>query len=61
MIETNKIDATSQPASIPGDIYIKEAPDQAGGQRISADTRSTHWDAILSEVRATQELKIFRD
>lgn len=25
-------------------------PDQAGGQRISRDTRSTHWDTILSEV-----------
>lgn len=27
-----------------------EVPDQAGGQKISHDTRSTHWDAILSEV-----------
>ena len=24
--------------------------DQAGGQKMSADTRSTHWDAILNEV-----------
>jgi hypothetical protein len=29
---------------------INEGPDQAGGQRISVDTRSTHWDAILNDV-----------
>jgi hypothetical protein len=29
-----------------------ETFNQAGGQRISADTRSTHWDAILHDVRA---------
>ncbi len=28
--------------------------DQAGGQRISIDTRSTHWDAILHDVSAEQ-------
>lgn len=26
---------------------------QAGGQKMSTDTRSTHWDAILNEVRCT--------
>lgn len=25
-------------------------PHQVGGQKISVDTRSTHWDAILNEV-----------
>jgi hypothetical protein len=29
---------------------VIEAPEQAGGQKMSHDTRSTHWDAILSEV-----------
>jgi hypothetical protein len=29
-----------------------EPLDQAGGQRISIDTRSTHWDAILHDVSA---------
>lgn len=27
-----------------------EGPDQAGGQKISVDSRSTHWDSILNEV-----------
>jgi Fungal Zn(2)-Cys(6) binuclear cluster domain len=27
-----------------------ESPNQAGGQRICLDTRSTHWDAILNDV-----------
>ncbi len=27
-----------------------ESLSQAGGQRISVDTRSTHWDAILHDV-----------
>jgi hypothetical protein len=27
-----------------------ENPHQVGGQKISVDTRSTHWDAILNEV-----------
>lgn len=27
-----------------------ESPNQAGGQRIGLDTRSTHWDAILNDV-----------
>lgn len=29
---------------------VVESPGQTGGQRISADTRSTHWDAILNDV-----------
>lgn len=28
----------------------EDEPHQVGGQMISADTRSTHWDAILNEV-----------
>lgn len=31
------------------------APDLAGGQRISYDTRSTHWDAILNELGAMKD------
>jgi hypothetical protein len=31
---------------------MTEPHDQAGGQRISVDTRSTHWDAILHDVSA---------
>jgi hypothetical protein len=31
-----------------------EPLDQAGGQRMSIDTRSTHWDAILHDVSAEQ-------
>lgn len=31
-----------------------EPLDQAGGQRISVDTRSTHWDAILHDVSAEE-------
>jgi hypothetical protein len=31
-----------------------EPHDQAGGQRMSVDTRSTHWDAILHDVSAEQ-------
>jgi len=27
-----------------------EDPGQAGGQKMSVDSRSTHWDAILNEV-----------
>ena len=35
------------------DVNITIEPlDQAGGQRISIDTRSTHWDAILHDVSA---------
>jgi hypothetical protein len=30
---------------------VIEVPDQAVGQKLSDDTRSTHWDAILNEVR----------
>jgi hypothetical protein len=33
---------------------MTEPLDQAGGQRISVDTRSTHWDAILHDVSAEQ-------
>lgn len=28
-----------------------ETPDGTGGQKLSTDTRSTHWDAILNDVR----------
>lgn len=27
-----------------------EIPDGTGGQKLSADTRSTHWDTILNDV-----------
>jgi len=27
-----------------------EAPDEAVGQQVSIDSRSTHWDAILNDV-----------
>ncbi|KAE9375537.1 hypothetical protein N431DRAFT_332569 [Stipitochalara longipes BDJ] len=32
-----------------------ENPIQAGGQRISRDTRSTHWDAILNDLGAMKD------
>jgi hypothetical protein len=32
------------------DNSIDESPNQAGGQRMSLDIRSTHWDAILNDV-----------
>ncbi|TVY14276.1 Equisetin cluster transcription factor eqxF [Lachnellula arida] len=32
-----------------------EGPDQTGGQKISVDSRSTHWDAILNEIGAMKD------
>ncbi|TVY40660.1 Fusarisetin A cluster transcription factor, partial [Lachnellula subtilissima] len=32
-----------------------ESPDQTGGQKISVDSRSTHWDAILNELGAMKD------
>lgn len=29
---------------------LERVLEQAGGQKISLDTRSTHWDAVLAEV-----------
>jgi hypothetical protein len=34
---------------------IAESLNQAGGQRISTDTRSTHWDAILNDLGAMKD------
>jgi hypothetical protein len=30
--------------------HSTEAPDGTGGQKMSVDTRSTHWDSILNDV-----------
>ena len=47
----------SPPAHVTDDDQTDEdeAPHQVG-QKISVDTRSTHWDAILNEVGATEAL-----
>lgn len=45
----------SSPANVTDDDQTDEdypTPYQVGGQKISVDTRSTHWDAILNEVSA---------
>jgi hypothetical protein len=34
---------------------MAESFNQAGGQRISVDTRSTHWDAILNDLGAMKD------
>jgi hypothetical protein len=36
-------------------VHTIENPNQAGGQKISADTRSTHWDAILNDLGAMKD------
>ena len=33
-----------------------EAPDGTGGQKMSVDTRSTHWDTILNDVSILRPL-----
>lgn len=38
------------PLHVTDEADIEENPDQAGGQKMSLDTRSTHWDAILNDV-----------
>lgn len=42
----------AQPANVANQESLNNipSPSQTGGQRISADTRSTHWDAILNDV-----------
>jgi hypothetical protein len=47
--KTSRQNKNSESNSIDGNNTI-ESPNQAGGQRISTDTRSTHWDAILHDV-----------
>jgi Fungal Zn(2)-Cys(6) binuclear cluster domain len=41
--------AASESSVSPASQLNDLAPSQAGGQKISVDTRSTHWDAILNE------------
>jgi len=38
-----------------GEESIADSPIQAGGQRMSRDTRSTHWDAILNDLGAMKD------
>jgi hypothetical protein len=47
--KTLRQNKNSESILIDGNAAI-ESPNQAGGQRISTDTRSTHWDAILHDV-----------
>jgi hypothetical protein len=41
---------TSSASHVTSAENTSEGPDQAGGQKMSVDSRSTHWDAILNEV-----------
>jgi hypothetical protein len=61
MISSSKSESsenTSDPQGSVGSVTNLEENDieQAGGQRISVDTRSTHWDAILNEVSTDSTL-----
>jgi hypothetical protein len=60
MMETNSNRSDTPSSSTTSHVTNVDATassDQAGGQKISADTRSTHWDAILNEVSAWDLLK----
>jgi hypothetical protein len=58
MISGSKSESISDPPGSVGSATNLEENDidQAGGQRISVDTRSTHWDAILNEVSTDSTL-----
>ncbi|PQE29661.1 C6 transcription factor protein [Rutstroemia sp. NJR-2017a BBW] len=56
MISSSKSESSENTPDTPGSVgsvtNLEENDiDQAGGQRISVDTRSTHWDAILNEIQ----------
>ncbi|KAG9229565.1 hypothetical protein BJ875DRAFT_187291 [Amylocarpus encephaloides] len=53
MIDTKSPRRGASPDSQEAEVDV--VPKQAGGQLISADTRSTHWDAILSELGAMKD------
>lgn len=52
LLETRNEPQQSESLSSSSERNASEPPTkvQAGGQKISVDTRSTHWDAILNEV-----------
>jgi hypothetical protein len=59
MMETNSNRSDTPASSTTSHVTNVDAgqsSDQAGGQKMSADTRSTHWDAILNEVSAWDHL-----
>lgn len=61
MMAANKTSAAASPSSsVISEDRPKGTLDQAGGQRISSDTRSTHWDAILNEVSSNIYANFFQ-
>jgi hypothetical protein len=56
-VPVNRYGSGSPPGHVTDDDQTDEdeAPQQ-GGQKISLDTRSTHWDAILNEVGAAEPM-----
>lgn len=48
----NRSGSEMSPATDEDHTDRDESPHQTGGQMMSVDTRSTHWDAILNDVSA---------
>ncbi|KAF4631297.1 hypothetical protein G7Y89_g6826 [Cudoniella acicularis] len=57
MMETNSSQSSESPAanSSSSGSQMESCPSQTGGQKISVDTRSTHWDTILNELGAMKD------